>query len=171
MGHQTRMAAAVAALTLPLGLLFAVTFAVDHAVATGDPTWLPLVGENSLQTVYLYYNAAALVGFLLSPVLVFVAGFLVGRRVDLSRSFLGVTGSTAAGAFLGYGVGRLAAVLWMLDQTRNAVDPVAVASLVVPALATTVVHVTVAGFAGAALAFVLSRGRTAPETPEPTPSD
>lgn len=171
MGHETRLAAVVAALTLLLGLLFAVSSAAEHAIRTGDPTWLPLVGENDPAAAYLYYNGVALVGFLLSPVLAFVAGYLFGRRIDLGRRIGRVTGSLALGAVLGYGVGRLAAVVWWLGTTRDAVDPLAVAGLVVPALVTVVAHVTVAGFAGVALAYLLARGRTTPESPEPTPSD
>jgi hypothetical protein len=155
MNYRNALAVAVGLLTLPLGLLWTVTLEAERA-ATGGSTWLPALGADPLVSVSIYRGLVALAGFLLSPVLVFAVGFVVGRRLDLGARYGEVLGALLVGSLVGYGLGRLAAVLVAFDA---ALPPAAVLAMVVPAVVVAVARAVVAGFAGAALGSLRSRRR------------
>lgn len=152
-----RLGGIVAALTFLLGLLFAVTLEAEHAATTGTSTWLPMVAGSPGATVALYENLAVVVGFVLSPVLVALAGFLVGRRVDLSSEYPAVLGSLVVASAVGYGLGRLLAVLWLGGTIDGSLSVAGVVGLWLPAVVFAVSRTVLFGFAGVALGTVTSR--------------
>ena len=166
MNYRTTLSLAVGFLTLSLGALFAVVLEADHVANTGDATWLPYVAESPALTVIFYDNVVMVAGFVLSPLLVFAVGFVVGRRLDLTREYRGVLGALLAGSVVGYALGRLAAVLLAFGF---GVSVPALVGLVFPALVVGSARAVLAGFAGAALGFLVSRRsrREATETADP----
>jgi hypothetical protein len=155
MNRQTRLSVAVGLLTLALGALFAVTLEAQQAAETGASTWLPYVAESPAVTVMVYDNAVAVVGFVLSPVLLFAVGFVFGRRLDLPRAYGGVLRALLVGCVAGYGVGRAAAVLW----TYGLDLPVAaVFGMVVPAVVFVAARTVLVGFAGVSVGYLTAAG-------------
>lgn len=94
-------------------------------------------------------------GFVLSPVLVFVVGFLAGRRLDMTREYRGVVVAMVVGSLVGYTVGRLGAILLTFGTD---LPVTALFGLLLPALVVGTARAVLAGFAGAALGFLLARG-------------
>jgi|GEM_PF-3298025 len=162
MNYRTTLSVAVGVLTLVLGSLFAVVLEAERVANTGDPTWLPYVADSPALTVILYDNVVMVVGFVLSPLLVVAVGFAVGRGLDLPSEYRGVLGALLVGSVVGYALGRLAAVL--LTYGFDVSVP-ALLGFVVPALVVGSARAVLAGFAGAALGFLVSgRSREAAET-------
>lgn len=121
MAPHSRLAASVGAVTLALGALFAVVLEADRMAATGRSTWLPAVGDSATLTLVVYDNLFTVVGFLLSPLLVFVLGYLHGRETDLPREYRRVFVALVVGSFLGYGLGRTIAVVATIGLEVGAV--------------------------------------------------
>jgi len=166
MNYRTTLSVAVGIFTFILGALFAVVLEAEHAANTGDPTWLPYVADSPAVTVILYDNVVVVVGFVLSPLLVVAVGFAVGRGLDLPGEYRGVLGALVVGSVVGYALGRLTAVFLAFGF---GVSLPALLGLVVPALVVGSARAVLAGFAGAALGFVLSsRSRKEPEVPAGT---
>lgn len=153
MNYRTTLSAVVGFLTLLLGALFAVVLEAEHVANTGDPTWLPYIADSSHLTVIFYENVVMVAGFILSPLLVFAAGFVVGRRLDLTREYRGVLGAMVVGSVVGYTLGRLVAVFLTFGF---GISIPALLGLVVPALVISAARAVLAGFAGAALGFLVS---------------
>jgi len=153
MNYRTTLSVAVGFLTLLLGALFAVVLEADHVATTGDPTWLPYVADTPALTVIFYDNVVMVAGFVLSPLLVFAVGFVVGRRLELTREYRGVLTALLVGSVAGYALGRLVAVFLAFGFT---VSVPALLGLVLPTLVVGAARAVLAGFAGAALGFVVS---------------
>jgi O-antigen ligase len=153
MDYRARITAGIGLLTLLLSSLFAVVVEAERAAA-GDPTWLPYVADTPALTAVFYDNVVSLVEFVLSPVLVFVVGFLTGRRLDLTREYRGVVSALLLGSLLGYTVGRTGAILLTFGTD---LPVTALLGLLLPALVIGTARAVLAGFAGAALGFLLAR--------------
>lgn len=152
MALKPRLAASVGVVTLLLGTLFAVVLEADRVAATGRATWLPFVADSATLTVAVYDNFFMVVGFLLSPLLVFTVGYRYGRGSDLPREYRSVFGALVVGSFLGYGIGRTLAVVATIGFQLGAVVGVLVPVLFAAA------RVVFVGFAGVAVGYLRTSG-------------
>ena len=149
MRRNNRLSTIVGVLTLLLGLLFAVTLEAQRTAGRGSATWLPSVGDSRVFTMMFYDNFVMVVGFVLSPLLVFAVGYQFGRQIDLPQEYRGVFGALLIGSVVGYGLGRIVAVVWVIGFGVTTI-----VGLVIPALVITSVRVVFAGFAGIALGYL-----------------
>jgi hypothetical protein len=103
----------------------------------------------------VYDNVVAVVGFVLSPMLLFAVGFVFGRRIDLPRTYGGVLRALLVGCVMGYGAGLVAAVLWTYGLDLPAA---AVFGMVVPAVVFVAARTVLVGFAGVSVGYLTAAG-------------
>jgi hypothetical protein len=155
MNRQTLLSVAVGLVSLALGALLAVTLEAERAARTGASTWLPSVAASPALTAMVYDNVVAVVGFVLSPMLLFAVGFVFGRRIDLPRTYGGVLRALLVGCVMGYGAGLVAAVLWTYGLDLPAA---AVFGMVVPAVVFGAARAVLVGFAGVSVGYLSAAG-------------
>ncbi|MFB6070430.1 MAG: hypothetical protein ABEJ76_05345 [Halanaeroarchaeum sp.] len=156
MQTRTRLAIGIGALSALLGSRWAITLEAERLGATGSSTWLPAVGQSPVVTIAVYDGVVGLLGFVVSPVLVFVAGAYFGRGIDLRSEYGGVIRSLALAGLLGYGVARLAVVVLQLG---GGLPVTAILATVLPATVVGGLRTALVGFAGVALEHLRSGPR------------
>lgn len=158
MNYRLKTAVATGVIAFLSGLLWVVDLAADQ-IRGGDPVGaVPLLGGMTAENVWAYLMGARLLGFLLTPVLVVLVGYLVGRRLDLRARYRGLVGALVAGSVVGYGLGRTLAVVYLDSLVEGGIGVAPYLALVLPGLVTATVSITIAGFAGAAAASVIRGG-------------
>ncbi|MFB6113953.1 MAG: hypothetical protein ABEJ58_07610 [Halodesulfurarchaeum sp.] len=151
MQSTTRLSVVVSALTFLLGLVFAVTVEAERTARTGGSTWLPFVSASPVLTTMIYHNVVLLIGFLISPVLVFLVGYVAGRGIPLRDEYARVLVALCIGSLLGYGIGRSVAVLVTIGGHGGAII-----GIVLPATIFATARVSLVGFAGVAIGYLRS---------------